>query len=312
VKYQKTVETVLLKISKIEEYLRGLCGDTAASSASHLVTVGDIIIMAGKGKNIAGVRFARLTAIAPTSFRKGSSIVWVCTCDCGNSVEATVSSLSSGDKKTCGKCAFRTEKTVERNKKRTGFRKENSAKRNKSYEVWCGMLARCRNPNKKAFKHYGGRGISVCERWQSSFEAFLEDMGERPEGMTIERIDNNGDYEPENCKWASPSEQARNKRSTVRITAEGRTQCLSDWAKEKGLNPTSITERLDRGWTEEEAVATPARPPAFSKIKYLTFQGKTQSVSEWSRETGIGHTTLFARLKRGWSVDLVLSPLRVK
>lgn len=264
--------------------------------------------MPSNAKNIAGQRFSCLTALSSTGERHKGSILWNCVCDCGNTTQATVSRLKAGDKKTCSKCHLRSRETVRRNKARVGYKKEGRVKDNPAYEVWCGMIKRCENSNCRAYKHYGGRGITVCDRWRNSFEAFLEDVDERPSSQhSIDRIDVNGNYEPSNCRWATAKEQAANKRNNVLISANGKTQCLQAWADELGLNAVTIIERIERGWTPEKAVTTDALPPAFAKIKWLTFQGKTQSVSEWSRDLGIGHTTIFARLKRGWTVEKALS-----
>jgi len=123
------------------------------------------------------------------------------------------------------------------------------------------MVQRCTNPNYDQFRDYGGRGIQVCERWRTSFEAFLEDMGERPAGTTLDRENGDGHYEPSNCRWATNRTQSRNKRSTRLWAYQGRTQCVSDWAKELGLAMHSLTQRVDRlGWSIERALSTPPMP----------------------------------------------------
>ncbi len=112
------------------------------------------------------------------------------------------------------------------------------------YPVWNTMRQRCINPRSKAFYKYGARGITVCDRWRDSFAAFLHDMGERPEGCSIERIDNSGPYSPENCKWADRRQQASNKRNNIKITHEGKTLCLTAWAEEFGIPLTTIYRRV--------------------------------------------------------------------
>ncbi|HKI69531.1 MAG TPA: hypothetical protein VKA67_08080 [Verrucomicrobiae bacterium] len=115
------------------------------------------------------------------------------------------------------------------------------------------MLERCRNENSTAYHRYGGRGITVCERWDS-FENFLADMGERPDGLTLERRDNDGNYEPDNCYWATWKQQHRNRTGLHMITYQGRTMCLKDWAKELGIKYASLRWRVIRqGWPVEEA-----------------------------------------------------------
>jgi hypothetical protein len=128
------------------------------------------------------------------------------------------------------------------------------------YRVWQAMITRCCNQNQPGYKNYGGRGIRVCDRWRNSFEAFIEDMGERPgPGYSLDRIDNDGNYEPGNCRWATRTEQRRNCRHLIKVMFEGREYLLFDLAKEHGLKPLTVRARLEAGWTLEEAVLTPAQ-----------------------------------------------------
>lgn len=135
--------------------------------------------------------------------------------------------------------------------------------------IYLDMIRRCTRRTRADFCHYGGRGIKVCARWSASFDAFLADMGQRPSPRhSIERIDNDRDYEPENCRWATQKEQTRNTRRTRLITANGRTQCMSAWAEELGAPPRLIQQRIDLlGWTEERAVTEPAPHGARSQRK---------------------------------------------
>lgn len=133
----------------------------------------------------------------------------------------------------------------------------------KTYRVWADMRARCRNPRWWLYKYYGARGITVCERWNTSFANFFADMGRRPPGMQLDRIDNSKGYSPENCRWASRAEQQRNTRATRHIEYQGRTQCLADWAKEAGMAPNALGSRLKLGWTMERAMTEPVRKHTF-------------------------------------------------
>lgn len=119
------------------------------------------------------------------------------------------------------------------------------------------MHSRCELKSAASYPNYGGRGIKVCDRWQL-FESFLADMGPRPEGMTVERNDMNGNYEPGNCRWATSTEQSHNKRNNVHLTANGKTQTMAEWARELGVNHTAIVYRLKAGWSVERAVTEPA------------------------------------------------------
>lgn len=119
--------------------------------------------------------------------------------------------------------------------------------RTPTYQVWQNMKARCTNKNLPRYPRYGGRGIRVCERWLS-YENFLADMGEKPHGMSIDRIDNDGDYAPENCRWADKRIQNANKSTNVYLEHNGERLCITDWAERLGVNPRSLKHRLDRGW----------------------------------------------------------------
>lgn len=122
-------------------------------------------------------------------------------------------------------------------------------RRHPLYSVWCGMKGRCFNPKNPWFSRYGARGITVCERWAKSFAAFLEDMGPRPVGHTLDRIDNNGNYEPGNCRWASAGEQSRNRITSRLITIDGETRTATEWAWVANINPETIFQRIRLGVT---------------------------------------------------------------
>lgn len=158
-----------------------------------------------------------------------------------------------------------------------------------TYSSWLAMRDRCKRPRAANYKLYGGRGIKVCERWRKDFREFLADMGEKPTGHSIERIDNNGDYTPGNCRWATIGEQCRNRRSNIRLTHEGKTQTLTEWAKEKKVSMHLVWERLYRnGWRLDRALNTtvaPRRPCPHKKNKkvYLEKNGSARCI-ECNRE----------------------------
>lgn len=125
------------------------------------------------------------------------------------------------------------------------------------YRIWCRMKNRCNNKNATQWKWYGGIGIKVCERWNESFEAFFEDMGDCPSNNhSIERMDNTKGYEPDNCRWATTKEQANNRRSNNVISCKGKTQTLQQWAEELGISHSTILMRLKAGWSIERALST--------------------------------------------------------
>jgi hypothetical protein len=170
------------------------------------------------------------------------------------------------------------------------------------------IKTRCYNQNNHKYPTYGGRGIRVCDRWRNSFDVFLEDMGPRPgDHYSIDRIDNDGNYEPKNCHWSTPTEQARNRGVTRFITANGQTRCLQEWADLLGSNPQTIADRLDRGWDPTQAVLQAPRDVAQPGTLNLTLSGRTMRLFEWARETGLSAATITRRLKRGWTVEQALT-----
>lgn len=162
-------------------------------------------------EDLAGLTFSRLTAVE-RDFTKTRRVYWSCKCECGRVISAPAVDLKSGHTKSCGclNLEVRRLKAVKH-----GF------DRTPTYVCWSNMLARCTNPKRRDFKNYGARGISVSPRWRF-FTNFLQDMGEKPDGLTLDRIDNDGNYEPENCRWATPSEQRRNQRKVVCAAEIGR------------------------------------------------------------------------------------------
>lgn len=184
----------------------------------------------------------------------------------------------------------------------------------REYRSWATMIQRCCNCNSSAYKHYGGRGIKVCERWRM-FENFLADMGPRPEGTTLDRSDNDGDYEPGNCVWATRTAQSRNRRSNKMITYQGVTLCVTDWAKRQGIPKQCLQDRLWRGWPVEHALTLLANPHNSVKQREhglhttLTYNGTTLSVPDWAARQGLTRSCLYYRLGKGWSAkDALTTP----
>jgi hypothetical protein len=128
----------------------------------------------------------------------------------------------------------------------------------RTYKSWNAMRERCSNSSASNYADYGGRGIVVCDRW-STFENFLADMGERPEGMTLDRKDTSGNYEPSNCRWATPTEQQRNRAFTSKLTYRGETKALVAWCEEFGISPALLRQRIGKGWSLRKCFETPIR-----------------------------------------------------
>lgn len=194
-----------------------------------------------------GMKFGRLTVL----YVVGESCI--CLCSCGAEKTIKNCNLRSGDSRSCG-C----------------LRKEDRARRNathlltmsKTYICWTNMKARCFNEKHHRYPSYGKRGITVCERWRDSFENFLSDMGEAPEGRTIDRIDVDGDYEPDNCRWATREQQNNNKRTSVKLSVDGELKTAAEWSAISGVARRTIVGRIGLGWDAKAAVFEAVRKQA--------------------------------------------------
>jgi len=204
-----------------------------------------------------GSRYGRLTVISEAERYKAPSGHTerrvLCECDCGNRRVVLLNSVRSGRTHSCGCLA--NDATAARNRRNATHRMSKSP----TYLCWYSMRQRCNNTHHQAYAKYGGRGITVCERWEHSFENFLEDMGPRPSAEhSIDRIENDGNYDPENCRWASATQQGRNKHNNVLLSCHGDTMCQSEWAERIGITPEGLSARINRGWSVEDAVTIPA------------------------------------------------------
>lgn len=199
--------------------------------------------------DLTGKRFGRLAVLGYVP-NPGGVGKWECKCDCGAIKQIASSGLRRGNINSCG--CLRKELLRESNRTH-GMGK--AGDRPSEYSTWSGMLSRCRNPKTTGFHRYGGRGIVVCERWLS-FENFLADMGRKPSANhTIERVDNDGPYSPDNCRWVPACEQQKNTGRTHFLTHNGQTLCIVDWAKIVGVTDNAIHSRLKRGWSIERALS---------------------------------------------------------
>lgn len=176
-----------------------------------------------------------------------------------------------------------------------------------TYNSWFGMFQRCENKNNAAYHRYGARGIEVCARWHGDdgFSNFLSDMGERPAGMTLDRKDTDGSYEPSNCRWASPKTQAANKTNNIHVTIDGETLILSEWCERLGLNYKSVHTRISAGWDVADALLS---PPVFNPRVFLEISvehgGKSMTVGEWIAANGIKRSTAYTRINSlGWTIE---------
>lgn len=193
---------------------------------------------------LGGQRFGRL--LVGNFVRKGKYVYWECICDCGTVKSVLSSNLTNGSTQSCG-CLLKLNGR---------FTRTHGKSTSRSYHKWSGMLTRCYSENSGSYPDYGGRGIRVCRRWHK-FESFYSDMGDPKPSMTLERIDNNGNYSPENCRWATRREQSRNRRSIKFLDFNGERKPLWQWTKKLKIPYSTIQTRLRNGWSVDRALGTP-------------------------------------------------------
>lgn len=194
--------------------------------------------------DLTGQRFGRLVVACRAPSSKG--VRWFALCDCGESVNVLPGNLKNGHTQSCGCLAQESRRQGKHGKCQSS-----------EYKSWAGMLERCRRPACPAYRYYGARGIVVCERW-IEFAAFYEGMGPKPSPKhSIDRIDNSGNYEPGNCRWATQTEQANNKRSNVILTHDGLSLTVREWAERTGIKEMTLGHRISAGWPVHKALTKP-------------------------------------------------------
>lgn len=205
--------------------------------------------MKGRIKKLDGLVFGRLTVVGFSHMDKVA--YWNCVCECGNNYVANGSRLRQCRVKSCGCLAKETAAKL---------LTTHGLSRSPIYESYRSMLKRCNSLTDKEYHNYGGRGITVCSRWLSSFENFALDMGERPEGKTLDRINTDGNYEPTNCKWSTHKVQANNKRNSVYLEIDGESKTISEWADISGIAYQTIQRRVKTyNWSHKDAVFKPSK-----------------------------------------------------
>ena len=203
----------------------------------------------GRFKDLTGLRFGKLTVVGRAESAANGRIQWTCKCDCGNHTVCMAYNLLNGHTQSCG-CLHEN-----------GTRTTHGMRRTRLYRIWSDMKSRCNNQNRPRYSDYGGRGIVVCEEWEQSFEAFSDWALANGycDGLTIDRIDNDGDYRPENCRWITRHDQGSNKRNNNLLTLNGETKTISQWAKITGIDRRTIAKRKKLGWTDERALTETKR-----------------------------------------------------
>lgn len=229
-----------------------------------------------KIQNLIGKKFSRITPLGFLGLGNHGA-KWLCRCGCGEFCIVDVSKLISGHTKSCG--CYKIEALVLR-------RRTHGETKTRLFRLYSDMHTRCYNPNTTRYLDYGGRGIKVCERWHK-FENFRDDVGQppSPDHQIDRHPDNNGNYGPDNFRWATRTEQARNKRNNRLITHNGETKCLAEWSEITGLSEWIITDSLNRGETLEVLLSKPTRNE--QRARYLTINGETHRISEWAKLRGI-------------------------
>jgi len=204
------------------------------------------IPLSANTKKLHNQKFGLLTAIIPVGYAEGKSVTWLCKCECGKEKVIRGYSLTSGNSKSCG--CVRLKNLIKRNTK-------HNMSNCPEYNAFMEMRKRCNNKNGERYSDYGGRGISIKYK---DFMEFYNDVGKKPTPQhSIDRIDNDGNYEPGNCKWSTIKEQNRNSRNCVMIEFQGKTRCATEWAEEFGIKATMIRDRIKLGWSAERALTSP-------------------------------------------------------
>ena len=202
-----------------------------------------------KALNLKGKEFNYLLVQKRSGSNKQGRSTWECLCKCGTTIIATGSLLVSGNVQSCG--CFKIEKMKINGKQR----RTHGMKKTPEYTAWRNMKDRCYNKKDKNFKTYGGRGITVCEQWRNSFENFLKDMGKKPSKKhSLDRVDNNKGYSPDNCKWVTMQEQSNNRRSNKRISFQGITMTIAQWARFRGITYPALAQRIRNNWDIAKAL----------------------------------------------------------
>ena len=200
-------------------------------------------------------KFGRLTVVGRAASDSNGKTKWLCRCDCGVVISVYAGNIRRPNTQSCG--CLRRETTA---KSKTRHGNARKGLQTAEYRSWASLIGRCTNGRNHVFASYGGRGITVCDRWRDDFEVFLSDMGPKPgPEYSIDRIDNNRGYEPGNCRWATAKEQARNRRNRRVVEFQGVGRSILEWTRILGLSLSCLRHRFDRGWSTDQAFTIPYR-----------------------------------------------------
>lgn len=257
--------------------------------------------MSSKPNDLTGQRFGKLYVAEYLGLRKrpdGRNYAWFrCICDCGNECEKKGASLKTGKVNSCG-CLYK-----ELAHKRPNYHGKTNKK---LYQVWCSFRGRCNCPTDVAYKHYGGRGIGYAPEWDDylTFEKWALETGYQQDvGLTLERIDVNQGYTPDNCCWADRKRQSNNKRNNLYFTIDDVTHTLAEWCEIYKVPYARVDARINTlGWGFEEALFTERKYP----VHTITYKGETKTTKEWAEITGLSTDLIRRRLKNGWTPEEII------
>jgi hypothetical protein len=258
---------------------------------------------------LPGTKFGMLTVLFRSETKRRGTYLQFCVCDCGGYKAVVPGYLQNGSTRSCG-ClpkikpggTCRRTARVESGQ-RSAFPSE--------YRIWGGMKSRCLNPNTRGYAYYGARGITVCDRWLESFDAFLEDMGPRPSpAHSIDRVDNDGPYSKTNCRWETQAQQLRHTRRSVYIEYNGERLIVAEWAARLGVTPQLISSRLRARWTTGQVLGFEPpprhRPGPRDGRRTTAAQRGGRGYLECAAALGISPQAISMRLAQGWPVELAL------
>ena len=239
--------------------------------------------------DLTGQRFFRLLVKSYSHRNKHNKTVWNCICDCGVKKQVAYNDLKTGDIKSCG--CYQKERL-----------KTHGLTKTPLHKIHAGILTRCYNPNSKLHKNYGGRGITMCDEWLNNLKSFVDwamANGYR-KGLSIDRINNDNGYNPENCRWSTFIEQNNNRRSSHLFTLNGECKTITQWSRIYKINKDRIFSRINMGWDIEKAITTPIDP----LVKYTaTIDGVKLPVAQWCKKLKVNYDMVKYRIKNGWSPE---------
>lgn len=248
--------------------------------------------------DLTGQQIGHWTVINEAPTRERWARYWLCVCVCGTIKEVSLGHLRSGTPNTSCGCRQNTTRT-------------HGMTGTSIWNRWYSMIQRCTDPNWKHYADWGGRGITVCKRWLK-FENFYADMGDIPfDGAEVERRDNHAGYCLENCYWATRTQQQRNKRSNKLIEFKDQTKTLAEWSEITGIKRTTISQRLEHGWSVEKALtaplmhSVPSEPKKNPRARQVTIADETKTLTEWAKIIGISTSALRYRLAANWPDDKI-------